>query len=57
VLLILVVLAAAIYGVVEIGRPLKAGQRLVLGVVFVLGLVCLVFWLVHAGILGRVSNS
>jgi hypothetical protein len=57
VVLILVALALAIFGVVQIGRTLTPGQRVVLVIVFILGLICLVFWLVSAGILGRATDA
>ena len=55
--LILIALALAIFGVVQIGRTLKPGQRVVLVGVFILGLVWLVVWLVNAGLLGRASDG
>ena len=57
VLVILVALALAIFGFVQIGRTLTPGQRVVLGVVFVLGIGCLVLWLINAGVLGRVTEG
>jgi hypothetical protein len=57
VVLILAAFALALFGVVHIGRSLAPGQRVVLGVVFVLGIVCLVFWLISAGLLGRATDG
>ena len=56
-LVILVALALAIFGFVQIGRTLTPGQRVVLGVVFILGIGCLVLWLINAGVLGRVTEG
>ena len=56
-LLILVALALAIFGLVQIGRTLTPGQRVVLVAVFILGTIGLVFWLVSAGVLGRVTDD
>jgi hypothetical protein len=53
VLLILVALGLATFGVVRLGRTLTPGQRIVLVTVFILGVVWLVFSLINAGLLGR----
>jgi hypothetical protein len=53
VLLILAALGLAIFGVVRLGRALPPGQRIVLVLVFILGVVWLVFSLINAGVLGR----
>lgn len=55
-LVILIVLGLAIFGVVQLGRTLKPGERVVLVGVFILALVWLAFWLVNAGLLGRSTN-
>jgi hypothetical protein len=56
VLLILIALGLAIFGVVRLGRTLETGQRAVLVVVFICGLVWLVFTLINAGLLGRATD-
>jgi hypothetical protein len=55
VLLILVALALAVFGVVRLARPLEPKQRVVLVLVCIAGLVYLIAKLVQLGILGRVT--
>ncbi len=55
VLLILVVLALAIWGVVHLARPLEPKQRVVLVLVFIAALIYLILKLVELGILGRAT--
>lgn len=54
-LLILVALGLAVFGVVRLGRELEPGQRVVLVLVFILALVWVAYKLVDSGILGRPS--
>jgi uncharacterized membrane protein YiaA len=57
VLLILVALVLAIFGMIQLTRSLEPGQRVVAWLVFVLGIV-LVFWkLVDVGVLGRATGG
>ena len=52
-LLILVALALAVFGMIHLARTLEPGQRVVAWLVFVLAIV-FVFWkLVQMGVLGR----
>jgi hypothetical protein len=55
-LLILVAIAALIYGVVWIGRELTVGQRVVLVLVSLMGVGWLITWVINAGWLGRNSH-
>jgi hypothetical protein len=55
VLLILVALAFAIFGVIRLAKPLEPRQRVVLVLVFIAGLVYLILKLVQLGLLGRVT--
>jgi hypothetical protein len=56
-LLLLVALVLAVFGVVRFGRTLEpGGQRWMLALVFLLGLIWLAFTLVNAGFLGRVAE-
>ena len=55
VLVMLVVLALAIWGVVNLARPLEPKQRVVLVLVFIAALVYLILKLVELGILGRAT--
>jgi predicted MFS family arabinose efflux permease len=57
VLLILLALGLAVFGVVRLGRTLEPGQRPVLYLVFVLALVWLAFKLVNSGIIGRATDG
>jgi hypothetical protein len=50
---LLVALVLAIFGVVRLGRTLTPGQRLVLVLVFILGVVWRLFSLINGGVLGR----
>jgi len=56
VLVMLVVLALAIWGVVNLARPLEPKQRVVLVLVFIAALVYLILKLVELGILGRATT-
>jgi hypothetical protein len=56
VLLMLLALGVAIYGVVRLGRDLTPGQRIVLTLVFLLAVGWLIVSLVNAGWLGRPNN-
>jgi hypothetical protein len=56
-LLILVVLGLAVFGLVRLAKPLEPGQRVVLVLVFVAAIVCLVLKLIQLGLLGRVSEQ
>jgi hypothetical protein len=55
VVLILLALGLAIFGVVRLGRTLEPGQRIVLVLVFVVALVWLILKLVQLGYLGRAT--
>lgn len=55
-LLIPIALGLAVFGLMRFGRTLEPGQRWVLAVVFILGLVWLGFTLVNAGLLGRATE-
>ena len=55
-LLILVALGFAIFGVVRLGRTLEPGQRVVLVLVFILAVVWLAFELINRGVLGRATD-
>jgi len=55
-LLILVALGLALFGLVRFGRTLEPGQRWVLTVVFILGVIWLGFMLVNAGLFGRATE-
>jgi len=56
VLLILVALGAAIYGMIHLTRILKPRQRAVAWLVFVFAIVWAVVKAVQLGILGRVTD-
>ena len=56
-LLILVALVLAVFGLTHIARPLEPKQRVVLVLVFIAGLVWLILKLVQLGMLGRVSRE
>ena len=57
VVVILVVLALAIFGIARLTRTLEPGQRVVSWLVFVLAII-FVFWkLVHMGLLGRTPGE
>ncbi len=56
-LLILVALGLAVFGVVRLGRTLEPGQRVVLVLVFVLAVIWVVYTLVDSGILGRTTDG
>lgn len=56
VLVILVALALAIWGVVHLARSLEPKQRVVLVLVFIAALVYLILKLVELGILGRATT-
>jgi len=55
--LILIALALIVFGVVRVGRTLEPGQRVVLVIVVILGIVYLVLRLRESGLLGRVSGG
>ena len=55
-LLILIALGLAVFGLVRFGRTLEPGQRWVLALVFVLGLIWLGIRLINAGLLGRATG-
>ena len=57
VLLILVAFGVAVFGVVRLARPLEPGQRVVLVLVCIAGLVLLILKLVQLGILGRATPT
>jgi hypothetical protein len=57
VLLILVALGLAVFGVVRIGRTLEPRQRIVLVLVFVFVVVWVVYKLIDNGILGRTTDG
>jgi len=57
VVLILVALVFAVFGVIRLTRELEPGQRAVAWAVFVLAIVWLVWTLVQMGVLGRVTGS
>jgi hypothetical protein len=57
VLLLLVALGLAIFGVVRLARTLEPGQRVVLVLVFIAAIVWLILKLVQLGVLGRVSGE
>ena len=54
-LLMLVAVGLAIFGVVQLGRTLTPGQRIALALTFLLALAWLVLWLVKNGVLGRID--
>jgi hypothetical protein len=54
-LLILIALALAVFGLVRVGRPLEPKQRVVLVIVFIIAVVWLILTLVRLGVLGHVS--
>ena len=56
VLVLLVVLTLAIWGVVHLARSLEPKQRVVLVLVFIAALVYLILKLVELGILGRATT-
>jgi hypothetical protein len=56
VLLILIVLGVAIFGIVRLAQTLEPGQRVVLVVVFGVAVVWFILKLVQNGFLGRSSN-
>jgi len=56
VLVLLMVLALAIWGVVHLARSLEPKQRVVLVLVFIAALVYLILKLVELGILGRATT-
>ena len=55
VVLILLALGLAIFGIVRLGRTLESGQRVVLVLVFVAAVVWLLLKLVQLGYLGRAT--
>jgi uncharacterized membrane protein len=57
VLLILVALGLAIFGVVRLAHTLEPRQRIVLVLVFVVAIVWLVLKLVQVGLLGRLARE
>ena len=56
-LLILVALGLAIFGVVWLAQRLEPGQRVVLVLVFIAAIAWLILKLVQLGVLGRVSGE
>ena len=52
-LLILVALALAIFGIIRLAQPLEPKQRVVLVMVFICGLAYLTFTLIQWGVLGQ----
>ena len=56
-LLILVALGLAIFGIVRLAQTLEARQRVVLVLVFVVAVIWLIQKLVHLGFLGRVAGE
>ncbi len=57
VLLMLVVLGLAVFGVVRLGRTLEPRQRIVLVLVFAFAVVWLAYKLIDSGILGRTTHG
>jgi hypothetical protein len=57
VLLILVALGLAVFGVVRIGRTLEPRQRVVLVLVFVFAVAWVVYKLIDSGMLGRTTDG
>jgi hypothetical protein len=57
VLLILIALGLAVFGVVRLGRTLAPGQRAVLVLVFILAVVWVIFRLIDSGMLGRATRG
>jgi hypothetical protein len=57
VVLMLVALGLAVFGVIRLGRTLEPGQRVVLVLVFVLAVVWVVYKLIDSGILGRTTDA
>ena len=57
VLLMLVALGLAVFGVVRIGRTLEPRQRVVLVLVFVFAVVWVVYKLIDSGMLGRTTDG
>jgi hypothetical protein len=56
VLLIVIALGLATFGIVRLAQTLEPGQRVVLVAVFVVAVVWLILKLVQNGFLGRSSN-
>jgi hypothetical protein len=52
-LVILVALALAIFGIIRLAQPLEPKQRVVLVMVFICGLAYLTFTLIQWGLLGQ----
>jgi hypothetical protein len=57
VLVILVALALAIFGMIQLTREFQPGQRVVAWLVFVLAIVWLFWKLVQMGVLGRATGT
>lgn len=55
-LLILIALGLAIFGLVWLGRTLTPGQRIVMVLAFIFGVVWLVLSLINGGVLGRAAH-
>jgi hypothetical protein len=55
VVLILVALAVAVFGLIRLGKPLEPKQRVVLVLVFIAGLAYLILTLVQLRVLGRTT--
>ena len=53
----LAVLVVAVFGVMRLASTLEPRQRVVLVVVFVVGLVLLILKLINLGLLGRYTES
>ena len=50
-------LGLAIFGAVRLGQSLTPKQRVVFALMFLAGLVWLIFWLINAGLLGRATDA